>query len=155
MQKRADVADYFARLSDDQRACLDLLRELSRAAAPDLTETLHWNNPADLRDGVRMWMLQAFKQHCSLRFPPSQFAGHGAELEAAGYEVGEGFVKLPYAGPLPVDLLKRLMQDRLDEFAPPDPAGNCLVELSGQRELPGKSSAGSPATSARMPRAAR
>jgi uncharacterized protein YdhG (YjbR/CyaY superfamily) len=117
IQKRADVADYFERLSDDQRPYLDQLRELSRAAAPDLIETLHWNNPAYLGDGVRMWMLQAFKQHCSLRFPPSQFAGHRAEVEAAAYETGEGFIKLPFDRPLPVDLLKRPMQYRLDDFA--------------------------------------
>jgi uncharacterized protein YdhG (YjbR/CyaY superfamily) len=30
---------------------------------------------------------------------------------------GAGFIKLPYDRPLPVDLLKRLIQYRLDEFA--------------------------------------
>jgi hypothetical protein len=45
MRKRADVADYFAHLSDEQPPYLEKLRELSRAAAPDLVETLHWNNP--------------------------------------------------------------------------------------------------------------
>ena len=134
MQKRADVADYFDRLSDAQRPHLEQLRELSRAAASDLSETLHWNNPVYLRDGVR-WMLQAFKQHCSQRFPPSQFAGHRAEVEAVGNEAGEGFIKLPYSRPLPVDLLKKLMQDRLDEFALRDPAGNWLAELTRQQEL--------------------
>jgi uncharacterized protein YdhG (YjbR/CyaY superfamily) len=116
MQKRADVADYYARLADDHLPYLEKLRELSRAAAPDLVETLHWNNPVYLKDGVRLWMLQAFKHHCSLRFPPRQFAEHRAEVEAAGYEAGEGFIKLPYDRPLPVDLLKRLLQYRLTDF---------------------------------------
>ena len=66
MQKRADVADYFAHLSDDQLPYLERLRELSRAA---------------------------------------------------GFEAGEGFIKLPYDRPLPVDLIKRLLQYRLTEFA--------------------------------------
>jgi uncharacterized protein YdhG (YjbR/CyaY superfamily) len=116
MQKRADVADYYARLSDEQLPYLEKLRELSRAAAPDLAETLHWNNPVYLKDGVRLWMLQAFKRHCSLRFPPKQFSEHRAEVEAAGFEAGEGFIKLPYDRPLPVDLLKRLIQYRLTDF---------------------------------------
>jgi uncharacterized protein YdhG (YjbR/CyaY superfamily) len=116
MQKRADISDYFAHLSDDQLPHLEELRELSRAAAPDLVETLHWNNPAYLKDGVRMWMLQAFKQHCSLRFPPAWFAGHRDEVETAGFEAGEGFIKLPYDRPLPVDLIKRFLQYRLTEF---------------------------------------
>jgi uncharacterized protein YdhG (YjbR/CyaY superfamily) len=116
MQKRADISDYFAHLSADQLPHLEELRELSRAAAPDLVETLHWNNPVYLRDGVRMWMLQAFKRHCSLRFPPGWFGQHRAEAEAAGFEAGEGFIKLPYDRPLPVDLIKRLLQYRLTEF---------------------------------------
>jgi hypothetical protein len=61
MRKRADVTDYYARLSDDQLPHMEKLRELSRAATPDLVETLHGNNPAYLKDGVRLRMLQAFK----------------------------------------------------------------------------------------------
>jgi hypothetical protein len=66
------------------------LGELSRAAAPDLVETLHWNNPVYLEGGARLWKPQAFKQHCSLRFPTGWFGGHRAEVEAAGFEAGEG-----------------------------------------------------------------
>jgi uncharacterized protein YdhG (YjbR/CyaY superfamily) len=61
-------------------------------------------------------MLQAFKQHCSLRFPTGWFGGHRAEAKAAGFEVGEGFIKLPYGRPLPVDLIKRLLEYRLSEL---------------------------------------
>lgn len=116
MQKRADIADYYAHLSDVQLPHLRQLRELSRAAAPNLVETLDWNNPVYLEDGVRLWMLQASKQHCSLRFPPRWFGGHRAEVEAAGFEAGEGFIKLPFDRPLPVDLIKRLLQYRLSEL---------------------------------------
>jgi uncharacterized protein YdhG (YjbR/CyaY superfamily) len=116
MQKRADIADYYAHLSDVQLPHLEQLRELSRAAEPDLVETLHWNNPVYLRDGVRLWMLQAFKQHCSLRFPTGWFGGHRAQVAAAGFEAGEGFIKLPYDRPLPVDLIKRLLEYRLSEL---------------------------------------
>ena len=117
MRKRADVTDYYAQLSDDQLPHMEKLRELSLAAAPDLVETLHWNNPAYLEDRVRLWMLQAFKNHCSLGFPPSQFGEHRAEVESAGFEAGGGFIKLPYDRPLPVDLGQRLIRYRLTEFA--------------------------------------
>jgi hypothetical protein len=53
---------------------------------------------------------------CSLRFLPKQFGEHRAEVEAAGFEAGEGFIKLPYDRPLPIDLLKRLLQYRLTDF---------------------------------------
>jgi uncharacterized protein YdhG (YjbR/CyaY superfamily) len=61
-------------------------------------------------------MLQSFKQHCSLRFPTRLFAAHRPAVDAAGYDAGEGFVKLPYDDELPVALLKRLIKARLDEF---------------------------------------
>jgi len=114
--KRADVADYFAQLDEAARPHLTKLRELSLAADPGLTETLAWNNPAYLKDGVRLWMLQSFKAHCSLRFPPRQFAAQKAAVEAAGYEAGEGFIKLPYDRELPVDLLRDLLAARRAEF---------------------------------------
>ena len=61
-------------------------------------------------------MLQNFKNHCSLRFPPPFFATQKAAVEAAGYEAGEGFIKLPYDRELPTGLLKALMRARVDEY---------------------------------------
>jgi uncharacterized protein YdhG (YjbR/CyaY superfamily) len=63
-----------------------------------------------------MWMLQNFKHHCSLRFTPEFFGPHRATVEAAGYEAGKGFIKLPYARPLPTALLKSLMKARVENF---------------------------------------
>jgi uncharacterized protein YdhG (YjbR/CyaY superfamily) len=38
-------------------------------------------------------------------------------VQAAGYEAGEGFIKLPYSRVLPTELLKALMQARVEEYA--------------------------------------
>jgi len=117
MPKRVDVEDYLAHLDPTARPHLTTLRALSLAADEGLAETLHWNTPAYLKDGVRLWMLQAFKAHCALRFPTHQFGPHRAEVEAAGFEAGEGFIKLPYDRELPEGLCSRLIRYRLDEFA--------------------------------------
>jgi uncharacterized protein YdhG (YjbR/CyaY superfamily) len=61
-------------------------------------------------------MLQNFKSHCSLRFPPPFFATQKAAVAAAGYQAGEGFIKLPYDSGLPTELLKALMQARVEEY---------------------------------------
>ena len=37
-------------------------------------------------------------------------------VEAAGFEAGAGFIKLPYGRALPTNLLKALMQARLEEY---------------------------------------
>ncbi len=116
MPKRASVEDYFAQLTDVQRPHLEALRQLSLAADPEATETLKWNLPVYTRGKVTLWMLQNFKQHCSLRLPPPFFATQKATVEAAGWETGAGFIKLPYARELPVELLKSLMAARVREF---------------------------------------
>lgn len=117
MPRRASVADYFAQLSDRQRPHLEKLRELSREADPQAREELKWNLPVYVRgEKTNLWMLQNFKNHCSLRFPPPFFATQKATVESAGYEAGEGFIKLPYDRELPVELLGRLMQARLEEY---------------------------------------
>ncbi len=116
MPRRASVADYFAQLEDHQRPHLEALRALSLAADPAAEEKLAWNLPVYAREQTRLWMLQNFKQHCSLRFPPRFFGAHKATVEAAGYEAGEGFIKLPYDRELPTKLLKALMRARVNDY---------------------------------------
>jgi uncharacterized protein YdhG (YjbR/CyaY superfamily) len=117
MPKRSSVEDYFDQLTPAQRPHLVELRELSLKADPQAREELKWNLPVYTRgDNNRLWMLQNFKNHCSLRFPPRFFVSHKAEVEAAGYEAGEGFIKLPYDREIPTQLCKVLMQARIDEY---------------------------------------
>ena len=96
MPKRSSVDDFFAQLNGVQRPHLEALRELSRDADPEVREELKWNLPVYVRgEKTSLWMLQNFKNHCSLRFPPPFFATQKGAVEAAGFEAGEGFIKLP------------------------------------------------------------
>jgi uncharacterized protein YdhG (YjbR/CyaY superfamily) len=117
MPKRASVDDFFAQLNDSQRPHLEALRALSLDADPEAREELKWNLPVYVRgDTTNLWMLQNFKSHCSLRFSPRFFATQRRAVDAAGYESGEGFIKLPYQRELPVDLLKKLMRARVADY---------------------------------------
>jgi uncharacterized protein YdhG (YjbR/CyaY superfamily) len=117
MPKRTSVEDFFAQLNDVQRPHLEVLRELSLGADPEAREELKWNLPVYVRgENTSLWMLQNFKKHCSLRFPPQFFATQKQAVEAAGYEAGEGFIKLPYDRELPTDLLKKMTQERVEEY---------------------------------------
>src|ERR1700728_3272388 len=117
MPKRASVEDFFAQLNDVQRPHLEVLRELSLEADPEAREALKWNLPVYVRgDNTTLWMLQNFKNHCSLRFPPPFFATQKAAVESAGYDAGEGFIKLPYDRELPTKLLRSLMKARVEDY---------------------------------------
>ncbi len=117
MPKRSSVDDFFAQLSDIQRPHLEALRELSVEVDPQAQEELKWNLPVYVRGAkTNLWMLQNFTKHCSLRFPPLFFVTHKAVVEAAGFEAGEGFIKLPYQRELPNEVLKALMRARVEEY---------------------------------------
>ena len=117
MPRRTGVDDYFARLTEVQRPHLEALRMLSAEVDPEAREVLKWNLPVYVRgENTNMWMLQNFSKHCSLRFNPPFFATQKAAVEAAGYESGAGFIKLPYNRELPTELLESLMRARIHEF---------------------------------------
>jgi uncharacterized protein YdhG (YjbR/CyaY superfamily) len=117
MPKRTNVDDYFAQLSAVERPHLEALRELCVVVDPTAREELKWNLPVYVRGrNTNLWMLQNFKKHCSLRFTPEFFADHKATVDAAGFEAGAGFVKLPYTEELPLDLLRSLMEARLVDY---------------------------------------
>ena len=117
MPKRTNVEDFFAQLSDIQRPHLEELRALSIAADPEAREELKWNLPVYVRGkNTNLWMLQNFKNHCSLRFPPPFFAAQKAAVEATGFDAGEGFIKLPYERELPTELLRSLMRARVEAY---------------------------------------
>jgi uncharacterized protein YdhG (YjbR/CyaY superfamily) len=117
MPKRASVDDFFARLDDVQRPHLEALRKLSRKADRKAREELKWNLPVYVRgENTNLWMLQNFKNHCSLRFSPPFFATQKDAVEAAGYESGAGFIKLPYDRELPTKLLLQLMAARIEDY---------------------------------------
>src|SRR3984957_15895623 len=117
MPKRSSVDDFFAQLNDAQRSHLGALRELSLNVDSEAREELKWNLPVYVRgENTNLWMLQNFKNHCSLRFPPRFFATQKAAVEAAGFDAGEGFIKLPYERELPTSLLRKLMKARVAEY---------------------------------------
>lgn len=117
MPKRANVDDFFDHLTDVQRPHLLALRALSREADPQAREELKWNVPVYVRgEKANLWILQAFKHHCSLRFSPEFFAEHRARISDAGHATGEGFVKLPYDEELPTQVLQELMRARVEDY---------------------------------------
>jgi uncharacterized protein YdhG (YjbR/CyaY superfamily) len=117
MPRRESVEDFFAQLTDVQRPHLERLRQMSLEADPQAQERLAWNLPVYVRDEKnRLWMLQNFARHCSLRFPPRFFAAHRDKVETAGFEAGAGFIKLPYEREIPEELCRGLMAARVAEY---------------------------------------
>jgi len=116
MPKHATVDDYLAGLPEDRRTAMEQLRATIRATAPDATETISYNMPAFRLDGHFFVSYEAYKRHYSL-FPWTD--AMVAELGDAirPYAVGKGTLRFPADQPIPLDLVRRIIESRLREFA--------------------------------------
>jgi uncharacterized protein YdhG (YjbR/CyaY superfamily) len=117
MATPSSVDDYMASLPDDRRAVLAELRRTVNAAAPEATETIAYAMPA-LRshDGQFLVSYAAYKKHYSL-FPASGevVAALGDAIEP--YLAGRGTIRFPASQPIPLDLVRRIVQIRVIENA--------------------------------------
>jgi uncharacterized protein YdhG (YjbR/CyaY superfamily) len=113
--KPESVEAYIAALAPDRRARIEDLRRTVRAAAPDAVELISYNMPA-FKVGTRFLVsFQAFTRWDSL-FPASQVVLDAIEA-ARPYAHGRGTFQFPVKDPLPLDLIARIVEVRLDELA--------------------------------------
>jgi uncharacterized protein YdhG (YjbR/CyaY superfamily) len=111
----ADVDAILAGLPDDQRAALERLRAVIRAAAPDADEGLSYGAPAFRYLGRPLVAYAAAKAHCSFYcLNPSLQEAYRAELAAFG--TSKGAIRFTPATPIPDELVARIVRDRLAEI---------------------------------------
>lgn len=116
MDGPSTVEDYMAGLPDASRAALEKLRKTIKAAAPLATETISYGMPAFKDRGRILGYYAAFKDHYSL-FPASKqvIADHEEELKP--YFTSKGTIRFEPGKPLPVALVKKIVEARLADAA--------------------------------------
>ena len=112
----ATVDEYLARLPEDRRAAMSLLRSTIRAAAPDATEVITYRMPGFKANGTFLVSYDAFKNHYSL-FPASQVVVDALGDAIQPYLAGRGTIRFAASRPIPVDLVTRVVEIRLAETA--------------------------------------
>lgn len=93
------------------------LRAAIRAAAPDATEAISYNMPAFRMDGRFFLSYEAFTHHYSL-FPWTDAMVQELGDDLKPYAVGRGTIRFPATEPIPLDLVRRIVEVRRREFAP-------------------------------------
>ena len=116
MAKPASVEAYLAELPAPSRAAMEQLRATIRATAPTATEGISYNIPEFRVGGRGLISYAAFTNHVSL-FPAS-----GMVVQALGAAVterlsGKATLRLRLDEPLPLDLVTKVVQVRLEEVA--------------------------------------
>lgn len=110
------VESYLAGVESPQRETLERVRVTIRSLLPYAREELKYGMPAFTLDGKGVASYAAFKQHCSY-FPMSGVVIEQAGDALDGYETSRGGIRFPVDGPLPIDLIRRLVKLRMAEIS--------------------------------------
>ena len=110
------VDAYIDGLPEARREPMRQLREAIRAAAPDAEEVITYRMPGFRAHGTFLVSYDAFKAHYSL-FPASQAVIDGLGDEVAPHVKGRGTLQFAAAKPLPLDLIRRIVEIRVRENA--------------------------------------
>ncbi|MFL5674291.1 MAG: iron chaperone [Chloroflexota bacterium] len=109
------VDEYLADLAPAQRTALEDMRRTVNAAAPDATESIAYDMPAlRSRGGQFVVSYAAYKNHYSL-FPASQTVVAALGDELTPYLAGKATVRFPTSRPIPLDLVRRIVEIRVTE----------------------------------------
>lgn len=113
--KPASTSEYFASLTDAQRATLTRLRETIRAAAPDAKEAFSYRMPAVTLGGKSLLWFAAWKNHYSV-YPIDAKMLKANSADGEVYETEKGTVRFPASKELPYDLITKLVKARVAQL---------------------------------------
>ena len=107
------IDEYIAELPPETQEKLREVRALVRSVAPDATETISYAIPTFDLNGRHLVHFAAFKNHIGLYPTPSGMVAFAEELEP--YKSGKGSAQFPLDQPLPMDLIRRIVEFRVAE----------------------------------------
>ena len=106
------IDEYIAEFPPKTRKVLEELRALIKASAPDATEKISYAIPTFYLNG-NLVHFAAFEKHIGLYPGPSGILAFKDDLEL--YKSAKGSVQFPLGQPLPVDLIRRMVEFRVEE----------------------------------------
>lgn len=108
----SSVDEYIQNFPEPTREILEQVRSVIRAAAPAATEKISYAIPTYVLNG-NLVHFAGFKSHIGFYPAPSAIEAFRAEL--GGYKQAKGSVQFPLSQPLPLDLIRRMVEFRVGE----------------------------------------
>ena len=106
------IDTYIAGFPEDVQAILQQIRQTIHETAPEATEAISYGMPTFKLNG-NLVHFGAFKSHIGFYPVPSGMAAFEKELPA--YKQGKGSVQFPLNQPMPLDLIRRIVEFRVQE----------------------------------------
>lgn len=104
--------DYIRQFPEKQQAALEQIRKAIKAAAPAAEEVISYQMPAYKQNGMLVYFA-GYENHVGFYPTPSGIEAFKKEL--AVYKGAKGSVQFPIDKPLPLGLIKKIVQFRINE----------------------------------------
>jgi uncharacterized protein YdhG (YjbR/CyaY superfamily) len=107
---------YIAACPAGVRPILEEIRQTIRQAAPGAVETISYQIPTFKLEGKSLVHFAAWKDHIGFYATPS---GNDAfQKELSKFKLAKGSVQFPLAKPMPLGLIRKIVQFRVKEIRP-------------------------------------
>jgi uncharacterized protein YdhG (YjbR/CyaY superfamily) len=110
--KPKNIDEYISQLPGDIQLILQKMRAMIRSAAPDAEETISYRMPAFKQNSVLVYFA-ACKGYIGFYPTPSPIVAFKKEF--ASYKQSKGAIQFPIDEPIPVDLVKKIVEYRVKE----------------------------------------
>ena len=112
----ATVDEYIASYPKEIQQILETIRRTIKSSAPNATETISYKMPAFRLNGILVYFA-AHKNHIGFYPTPSAITEFSKEL--SNYEFSKGSIKFPLNEPIPLELIKKIVEFRVKENTDP------------------------------------
>jgi uncharacterized protein YdhG (YjbR/CyaY superfamily) len=106
----ASIDDYIGSFSGETRRILEEIRAVIKAAAPEAEEKISYQMPTFFLKG-NLIHFAAFKNHIGIYPTPSGTEAFKEEI--AQYKSAKGSIQLPIDKPMPLELIRKIVEFRV------------------------------------------
>lgn len=109
----ASIDEYIAQFPAETQTALEEMRAIIRDLAPGAVETISYAIPTFDLGGTHLVHFAGYARHVGLYPTPTGMEAFADDL--APYKRGKGSAQFPLSEPLPVELIRRIVEFRVRE----------------------------------------
>jgi uncharacterized protein YdhG (YjbR/CyaY superfamily) len=109
----ASIDEYISEFPSETQSALNQVRTVIKKAAPDATESISYAIPTFDMNGHHLVHFAGYARH--IGFYPIPSAAEAFKEELKSYKGGKGSVQFPLSQPMPTDLIRRIVEFRVEE----------------------------------------